>query len=569
MARTVAIGIQDFGTVVEKNYFYVDKTDFIRKWWESGDSVTLITRPRRFGKTLNVSMLEHFFSVKYAGRGDLFERFVVWKEEEYRRLQGTYPVISVSFANVKERTFDTARWKVNEILAELYEKNSFLKGSGLLGERELQFFDRVAADMDIGTASLALQHLADYLSRYYGKKTIILLDEYDAPMQEAYVYGYWEELAAYMSGLFHSTFKTNPYLERGIMTGITRVSRESMFSDLNNLEIVSTTSDKYADAFGFTEAEVFAAMDEQGLTEKEEVKIWYDGFTFGKMTDIYNPWSVLNYLAKGKPGAYWTNTSSNSLAGKLVREGSPDLKKSFERLLQGGSILADIDEQIVYGELGENEDAVWSLLLASGYLRVRSVDGCRAWHESGALRYELALTNLEVRGMFVSLIRQWFKGHVREDYNNFITAMLLDDVGAMNDYMNRVALEVFSSFDTGTHPSKSAPERFYHGFVLGLLVELADRYVLKSNRESGLGRYDIILEPRREEDDAIIIEFKVFNARREAGLKETAENALKQIEMRKYETELVNSGIVRERIRKYGFAFEGKEVLIAGFKCMM
>lgn len=346
------------------------------------------------------------------------------------------------------------------------------------------------------------------------------------------------------------------------MTGITRVSRESMFSDLNNLEIVSTTSDKYADAFGFTEAEVFAAMDEQGLTEKEEVKIWYDGFTFGKMTDIYNPWSVLNYLAKGKPGAYWTNTSSNSLAGKLVREGSPDLKKSFERLLQGESILADIDEQIVYGELGEDEDAVWSLLLASGYLRVRSMGGCRTWHESGALRYELSLTNLEVRGMFVSLIRQWFKGHVREDYNNFITAMLLDDVGAMNDYMNRVALEVFSYFDTGTHPSKSAPERFYHGFVLGLLVELADRYVLKSNRESGLGRYDIILEPRREEDDAIIIEFKVFNARREAGLKETAENALKQIEMKRYETDLVDSGIVRERIREYGFAFDGKKILI-------
>lgn len=565
MARTVAIGIQDFGTIIEGgDYFYIDKTKFIKEWWESGDNVTMITRPRRFGKTLNMSMLEHFFSIKYAGRGDLFEHLAVWEDKEYRGLQGTYPVISLSFANIKGDSYEKTRLCMNVILSGLYRENSFLKEGDLLNAAEIAYFNRVSKEMDEIDAVFALQNLSDFLFRYYGKKVIILLDEYDTPMQEAYVYGYWEELVAFTRKLFGFTFKTNPYLERAVMTGITRVSRESMFSDLNNLKVVTMTAPEYADAFGFTEPEVFAAMDEQGLTDKEGVKTWYDGFTFGRTTDIYNPWSILNYLDTGKLAPYWINTSSNSLAGKLVQEGSPNLKKKFELLLQGGSITADIDEQVVFAELDYDEDAVWSLLLASGYLRVLSAGDCSTWPESGTLRYELTLTNLEVRGMFVSLIRRWFTGHVKSDYNDFITAMLIDDVDAMNDYMNEVALLTFSSFDTGTHPSRNAPERFYHGFVLGLLVDLADRYSLKSNRESGLGRYDIILEPKSGEDDAIIIEFKVFNARKEKSLEETVENALKQIEEKKYETELVERGIARERIRKYGFAFEGKTVLIGG-----
>lgn len=570
MGRTVAIGIQDFETIIEKNYFYVDKTKFIKEWWESGDSVTLITRPRRFGKTLNMSMLEHFFSMKYEGQDKLFEGLAIWEDEEYRKLQGTYPVISLTFANIKESEFQAARQKINEVLSDLYEKNSFLKESGLLGEREQQYFDRVAMDMDDSTASFALHRLADYLSRYYGKKVIILLDEYDTPMQEAYVHGYWEDLVSYLRGLFNSTFKTNPYLERGIMTGITRVSRESMFSDLNNLKVVTTTSSEYADAFGFTEAEVFAAMDEQGLTEKETVKRWYDGFKFGDLTDIYNPWSILNYLDTGKEGTYWANTSSNSLAGKLIREGSPDAKKKFEILLQGGSITAAIDEQIVYNHLEYDEDAVWSLLLASGYLKALSVDNTQMLQNAGEPQFELCLTNMEVQYMFSSMIRVWFRGHASDEYNKFLQAMLLDDIDAMNDYMNDVALTIFSSFDTGMRPSRNAPERFYHGFVLGLLVNLSDRYVLKSNHESGLGRYDIMLEPKEVGNtlsegitgDAIIIEFKVFNARREKNLEETVENALKQIEEKKYETELLNRGIAKEHIRKYGFAFEGKTVMI-------
>jgi hypothetical protein len=304
--RTVAIGIQDFGDLIRKGYFYVDKTDFIREWWESGDSVTLITRPRRFGKTLNMSMVEQFFSVDYAGQGELFEGLSIWEHEEYRKIQGTYPVISLSFANVKEKAYDTTSYRIRQLLMKQYEKASFLLDSEALSDTEKIYFKRMLLDMNEKDAPMALYNLSDFLYRYYGKKVIILLDEYDTPMQEAYVDGYWDDLVAFTRSLFNSTFKTNPWLERAIMTGITRVSKESIFSDLNNLEVVTTTSDKYATAFGFTEQEVFAALDECGLgSEKMQVKQWYDGFIFGSHKDIYNPWSILNFLDKKTYRTYW------------------------------------------------------------------------------------------------------------------------------------------------------------------------------------------------------------------------------------------------------------------------
>ena len=297
MARTVGIGIQNFEKIITNNCFYVDKTDFIREWWDSMDDVTLITRPRRFGKTLTMSMVEQFFSVDYANRGDLFEGLSIWNHEKYRELQGTYPVISLSFASVKEKDYKTTRKKICQLLTKLYAEHAFLLDSGVLYETDVAYFRRVSEDMDDSDASLALYQLSDYLYRYYGKKVIILLDEYDTPMQEAYVDGFWDEMVGFTRSMFNAAFKTNPWLERGIMTGITRVSKESIFSDLNNLEVVTTTSDKYATSFGFTEEEVFAALDECGLpSEKKQVKYWYDGFTFGKHEDIYNPWSILNFL---------------------------------------------------------------------------------------------------------------------------------------------------------------------------------------------------------------------------------------------------------------------------------
>lgn len=447
------------------------------------------------------------------------------------------------------------------MLTKLYADHSYLLESGLLYETDVAFFKRVSEDMDDSDASLALYQLSDYLCRYYGKKVIILLDEYDTPMQEAYVNGYWEELVGFSRSMFNAAF--NPWLERAMMTGITRVSKESIFSDLNNLKVVTTTSDEYATSFGFTEKEVFEALEECHLSEeREQVKHWYDGFMFGTHSDIYNPWSILNFLDTRRYTTYWANTSSNSMIGKLLREGNRQIKEKFERLLCGESIKSPIDEQIVYNQLDGNERAVWSLLLASGYLKVLSYEQYSEIPEGNQPQYELSITNLEVKLMFRNMIGQWFSA-AESDYNDFVKALLLGDVDAMNEYMNRVALLTFSSFDTGKHPSgKSEPERFYHGFVLGLMVNLQNRYYITSNRESGFGRYDIMLEPKNETDDAIIIEFKVYNSRREQSLQDTVQHALEQIKEKKCETELLDRGISKKRIRRYGFAFCGKEVLI-------
>ena len=457
MKRVISVGNQSFEAIRSDNRFYIDKTRFIKDWWDMGDIVTLITRPRRFGKTLNMDMLKCFFSNKYHGRNDLFDGLDIWNDEKYRKLQGTYPVIFLSFAGIKGNTFEMARQQICIKILDLYEENGYLLEGDILSESEKTFYKSVSMNMSDAIISTSLNKLCTFMYKYYGKKVIILLDEYDTPMQEAYVNGYWNELTALTRSLFNFAFKTNPYLERGIMTGITRVSKESIFSDLNNLVVVTTTSNQYTTAFGFTEEEVFTALDEQGMSdEKEKVKAWYDGFTFGDKKDIYNPWSITNFLDEKKYKLYWADSSSNALVNKLIRTAPGEIKEQMERLISGESIETYIDEQIVFDQLDMDENAVWSLLLASGYLKVEFVKSeDNAGETLDFPIYSLRITNREVRSMFVKMFKGWFNRSLSA-YNNFIKALLVGDIESMNEYMNDVALNTFSLFDAGKKVSEKS-----------------------------------------------------------------------------------------------------------------
>ena len=509
MQKVISIGKQNFVSLRENDCFYIDKTDLICKWWESKDEITLITRPRRFGKTLNMSMLNCFFSNQFTGREDLFKGLVVWKKEKYRKMQGTYPVIFLNFATIKGSNYEDARDGIIMAINEAYSEHRYLLESNELtdGERkcfeELDYYAKnpgIKKQVANDTICNAVKNLANCLSRYYKKKVIILLDEYDTPMQEAYLYGYWKEFTAFIRSLFNATFKTNPYLERAMMTGITRVSKESVFSDLNNLNVVTTTSTEYETCFGFSEEEVFQALEERGMNnQKKLVKSWYDGFVFGNTHDIYNPWSITNFLDKKQVRPYWADTSSNSMIDELIRKASTDIKEKMEELLQGKEIVVNFDEQIVFEQL--------------------------------------------------------------DNYNQFMKALLSDDIDAMNYYMNQIIMTTFSYFDVG----QNEPERFYHGFVLGLIADQTDIYEIRSNRESGFGRYDVMMIPKIKETKkypAIIMEFKVRNIKREESLEDTVQTALTQIKEKCYDAELYDRGLKKEEIHHYGFAFEGKKVLI-------
>lgn len=555
----VGCGYQDFQDFVCGKQFYVDKTHFITEWLRSESKVTLITRPRRFGKTTMLSTVENFFDPRFAGHPEYFEKLKVWKDADSRHLYGTVPVISVSFGSCKGNDYGQAiRGMVNN-LYNMYEAYHELLQSDSLDEDDRQEYRFIRTSLLKGEHEMlgtAIQRLCRLVGKHYGAKPFILLDEYDTPLLEAYTDGYWEEMIGTCRQMFHCTFKENPYYSRAIITGVTRVTKNSLFSDLNNIEVDTVTCEAYNDCFGFTESEVMDALKCQNIDTLNDVKKMYDGFIFGGQRDIYNPWSICNYMRTGQLQSYWTNTSSNKLIGEIIRRHPVRSKNEIEALIAGNVVHKKINENVTFQYLDGDENSLWSLFLAVGYIKADHVVKYGELTEC-----DVSVTNQEVMEMFRYEILAMFENG-NAVYNDFVNALLTHKVDDMSDILTEIAYTSMSYFDVGKGPSERTPENFYHGLVLGLIAVLHDRYRIISNRESGRGRYDIAMYPFEKDMDAFIMEFKVHDSRTEADLYQTAKHALSQIIDRGYEKDLLAAGISEERIYKLGFAFSGKEVMV-------
>lgn len=556
MARTVSIGAQSFEELRMSDSFYVDKTAFIREWWRANDQVTLVCRPRRFGKTLMLDTVRCFLSQEFQGRGEeLFGGLDVWADFDMRALQATSPVIALSFAKIKGTSFEESLVFMKRVIRSAVEAHAYLLDSPAISDNDRAFLGMVCDSMDNATAADALGQLCAMLRKHWNVKPVILLDEYDTPLHEAWLGGYWDSMSTFIRQLFNASFKTNPDLGRALVSGITRVASESIFSDMNNPRVVTTTTQQYETAFGFTEDEVAASLEEFDMVKRmEDVKRWYDGFTFGVAGGIYNPWSITHFLKDRRLSAYWANSSSNALMADLVRKAGTGFKQDFELLLSGGHIVKRVDERVDFNRLSSDATGVWSLMLATGYLRV-------AGHDSEWDHLTLALTNTEVVRCFDAIVTAWF-ADPNETLGEFVRSLLLADADAMRDYLSDIADAVMSSFDTGVRLSRNLPEKFWHGLVLGLVASLRGRYDVRSNPESGRGRSDVILYPLDGEDGsdpAFVLEFKVFDPKRERTLEDTLARAHRQIEDKRYVASLVSRGIGRPRIHAFGIVFRGKE----------
>ncbi len=555
----VGLGYQNFLDFVCGKRFYVDKTHFIPEWLASDARITLITRPRRFGKSMLLSTVRTFFDPMYADHPEYFKKLQVWKDKDCRRLFGTIPVISVSFGSCKGNHFEQAMRGVTLGLYNMYVQHEYLRESSRLNEEEKAEYRRIVASFSEQRkeyVEVSIQKLCELLYKHYGALPIILMDEYDTPLLEAYTDGYWDETINTFHQLFHTTFKENDFFYRAIITGVTRISKNSLFSDLNNLEVDTVTCDAYSDCFGFTEQEVMDAFKCQDIDTIWDVKAMYDGFTIGRHQDIYNPWSICNYMRQRELIGYWVNTSSNKLVGDIIRRHPVESKYEIERLMAGEKVHKRINEGITFQYLEGDENSLWSLLLAVGYIKaeniVRSVEG---------IECDVSVTNREVMAMFKTEILGMFHNGWSA-YGRFAEALLAHKMELMNEYLQTITYTSISYFDVADGPKERTTENFYHGLVLGLIVSLRDRYRIVSNRESGRGRYDIAMYPLQENTDAFIMEFKVQDRKKETNLEQTAKNALQQIVDKNYEADLLAAGVPAERIYKLGFAFAGKDVLV-------
>ncbi|MBD7913608.1 AAA family ATPase [Clostridium sp. Sa3CUN1] len=552
--KKIALGQSDFKTIIEDDRYFVDKTLLIKEFLEDPSQIILIPRPRRFGKTLNLSMIRYFVEKCDEDRRHLFNNLLIEKEEDIMKRQGIYPTIYLTFKDEKHDDFNILVKRLNYYLIDIYNQFKHIYDY-LKDESDKNFFRKIQS----GKASkddieIALRKLSNYLYDYYGEKVIVLIDEYDTPIQHSYFSGIYDETIGFMRNFLSNTLKDNIYLEKAMLTGILRVARESIFSGLNNLKVNTILKNAYCDKFGFTDIEIEKVLNDFNVVEqREEFKKWYNGYIFGN-TVIYNPWSVLCYLDDRDSGfmPYWVNTSENKIIKTILSKGSEALKKSFEELLRGNTIEAIIDENIVMADIELNEDNIWSFLLMAGYLKVV---GKR--REDIEIYYSLKIPNLEVKYMYEKIIRDWqSESYIASEYNEMLKALVNFDYEVFEEIFIDYVEKSLSYFDV----SGEEPEKVYHSFVLGMLVSLNRTHYVLSNRESGYGRYDVMVIPKDINKPGIIIEFKRARKTNKKSIEELIEEARKQIEDKKYETELLNRGITN--IKKLVIVFKGKEVYV-------
>jgi len=541
------VGISDYKKLIDNNCYYVDKTMLIKEVMESGE-VILITRPRRFGKTLNQSMMRYFFEKREEDTSYLFKDKKIWQEDEYRQMQGKYPVIYLTFKDVKYSNYKKSYSRIKKIISEEYSRHDYLL-SFIEGEMEKKIYKEIInREADVIDYEDSLLKLSKYLSKYYAVKPILLIDEYDTPVIAAYDNGYYKKFIDFYKTFLSAGLKDNKYLAKSVLTGITRVAKESIFSGLNNLDVATILSDFYNDKFGLTQEEVLEAVDYYGLEyEEEEIIDWYNGYNFGGK-EIYNPFSIINLVHnQGKIEEYWVNSSSNKLIKSLIRTSSAQFKDGVLKLIEGREISSAIEKNLVFNEIDGREENIWTLLLFSGYLKYTEHIKER--------KYKLKVPNQEVMFFYRYTVKNMLKDK-NINLDNMIKELLLGHIKQFKKDFKDLTKETLSYFDT----EEKEPEKFYHGLVLGMVVGLKDKYLVTSNRETGYGRADVILIPRDTKDKGVVIEFKKYNLDQDKDLKDSASKALQQIDKEDYEATIKSHGA--SEIIKVGIAFKGKEVKI-------
>lgn len=557
--KRMPIGVDDFKAVHERDLYYIDKSMLIKDILDDGAEVNLIARPRRFGKTLNLSMLRYFFEKTEEDHAAFFQDLEIWQQgERYQKEQGKYPVITLTMKSLKMNTWSNNYSRLCALLATEIERHSYLY-EGTLSSNDnyviTRILNRTADEAEYGGS---LELLSRLLHAYHGQKVIILVDEYDTLLNEAYIHGFYDEAVAFLRLLLGEAFKNNIHLRKGVMTGIFPVTEESVFSGLNNLKVSTIIQDDYSEFFGFTKHEVQKVLEDFSLiSQMAEVTNWYNGYRFGSKhpVTIYNPWSIAQYVEQGDLISYWINTSDNQIVRQLVTEGSGEVQRLVAELLEQRPIgPIRLDDTIVYREIERSPEAVWSFLLLGGYLKPLQVER----REDGELYGLLDVPNRELYYFYRKMLRTWLSDTTEGQEDQLLEALTSGDISAFQARFRDIVMKTFSYYDVGEDKAES----FYHAFVLGMMVHLGESYEVRSNRESGYGRYDVMIIPRDTSrgQKGIIIEFKKADRFEEESLEEAVVSALRQIETKQYEAELRAIGI--KDVIKLGIAFKGKQVKV-------